>query len=92
MVFTAILSLIFVVKIDWWVMIYTSDPAVAEYAKIRMMHVMILEFMTCIYEVPCSVMRGMGRSLTPSILEISSIISSVILVPLTHTSDKFVSS
>lgn len=70
MVFTAILSLIFVVKIDWWVMIYTSDPAVAEYAKIRMMHVMILEFMTCIYEVPCSVMRGLGRSLTPSILTV----------------------
>lgn len=70
MVFTAILSLIFVVKLDWWVMIYTSDPAVAEYAKIRMMHVMILEFMTCIYEVPCSVMRGLGRSLTPSILTV----------------------
>ena len=70
MVFTAILSLIFTFKIDSWIMIYTNDPAVAEYAKIRMMHVMILEFMTCIYEVPCSVMRGMGRSLTPSILTI----------------------
>lgn len=70
MIFTAILSLVFTFKIDSWISIFTSDPAVAEYARIRMMHVMILEFMTCIYEVPCSMMRGLGHSLIPSLLTV----------------------
>ena len=48
--------------------LFSADPAVIEYAMIRMKVVLTLHFLICTYEVTGSVLRGMGHSLLPAVL------------------------
>ena len=48
--------------------IYTINPEVLDYAKIRMLHVVVFLWMTNIYEIPGGCLRGMGYSMLPSML------------------------
>ena len=60
-------------KILWkgfFVSIYTTSQAVAAYGIIRMERVCALEGLTATYEVESAAMRGMGRSLEPSVVTI----------------------
>jgi len=68
--FTEILSIIFMVWDDFFVSIYTISDAVAVYGLIRMHHVCSLEGLTATYEVESAALRGMGKSLEPSIITI----------------------
>ena len=68
--FTEILSIVFMVWDDFFVSIYTISDAVAVYGLIRMHHVCSLEGMTATYEVESAALRGMGKSLEPSIITI----------------------
>lgn len=68
--FTEILSVIFIVWADFFVSIYTTSAAVAVYGMIRMQHVCSLEGLTATYEVESSALRGMGKSIEPSIITI----------------------
>ena len=68
--FTEILSVIFLIWADFFVGIYTTSSAVAAYAIIRMVHVCSLEGLTASYEVESAALRGMGKSLEPSIITI----------------------
>ena len=68
--FTEILSVIFMIWDDFFVSIYTTSSAVALYGVIRMHHVCSLEGLTATYEVGSSALRGMGRSIEPSIITI----------------------
>lgn len=68
--FTEILSIVFMVWDDFFVSIYTISDAVAVYGLIRMHHVCSLEGMTATYEVESATLRGMGKSLEPSIITI----------------------
>ncbi len=68
--FTEILSIIFIVWGDFFVSIYTISSSVAYYALIRMYHVCSLEGLTATYEVESAALRGMGKSLEPSIITI----------------------
>lgn len=68
--FTEILSLIFILWGDFFVGIYTTSSSVAVYALIRMYHVCSLEGLTATYEVESAALRGMGKSLEPSIITI----------------------
>lgn len=68
--FTEILSVIFMIWDDFFVSIYTTSSAVAVYGLIRMHHVCSFEGVTATYEVGSSALRGMGRSIEPSILTI----------------------
>lgn len=68
--FTEILSVIFIVWADFFVSIYTTSAAVAVYGIIRMQHVCSLEGLTATYEVESSALRGMGKSIEPSIITI----------------------
>ena len=68
--FTEILSIIFIVWADFFVGIYTASTAVAAYAIIRMQHVCSMEGLTASYEVESAALRGMGKSLEPSIVTI----------------------
>lgn len=70
MVCTAVLIGIFVVKLDWWVSLYTANAEVAEYAKNRIMHVTLLEYLVCTYEISGACMRSMGYSIIPAVLTI----------------------
>ena len=68
--FTEILSIIFMTWDDFFVSIYTISDAVAVYGLIRMHHVCSLEGLTATYEVESAALRGMGKSLEPSIITI----------------------
>lgn len=69
-VFTEILSIIFIVRGDFFVSIYTASETVAAFALIRMYHVCSLEGLTTTYEVESAALRGMGKSLAPAIFTI----------------------
>ena len=69
-VFTEILAIIFMIWDDFFVGIYTTSSAVAVYGLIRMHHVCALEGLTATYEVESAALRGMGKSLEPSIITI----------------------
>ena len=68
--FTEILSIVFMIWDDFFVSIYTISDAVAVYGLIRMHHVCSLEGLTATYEVESPALRGMGKSLEPSIITI----------------------
>ncbi len=68
--FTEILAIIFMIWDDFFVGIYTTSSAVAAYGLIRMHHVCSLEGLTATYEVESAALRGMGRSLEPSVVTI----------------------
>lgn len=70
MVFTAILSSIFTVGLPFFIGLYTPDPVVMSFARIRMLHVMTLEALTATYEVGCSALRGIGTVYLPTVLTI----------------------
>ena len=67
---TAILCAIFFILRDKVILVYTTDPAVIEFALKRMMCVASLEFLTGLYDVSCGSLRGLGKALTPSVLTI----------------------
>ena len=69
-VFTEILAIIFMIWDDFCVGFYTTSSAVAVYGLIRMHHVCSLEGLTATYEVESAALRGMGKSLEPSIITI----------------------
>lgn len=68
--FTELLSIIFMIWDDFFVSIYTTSSAVAAYALIRLHHVCSLEGLAATYEVESAALRGMGKSLEPSIITI----------------------
>ena len=68
--FTEILSIVFMIWDDFFVSIYTISDAVAVYGLIRMHHVCSLEGLTATYEVESAALRGMGKSLEPSVITI----------------------
>ena len=66
--FTEILSIIFILWDDFFVGIYTKSASVAAFGITRMKHVYSLEGLTATYEVESAALRGMGKSLEPSIV------------------------
>ena len=66
----AVLSLIFVLGSRTFILAFTTDPAVIEYALIRMTHVMLLEFLVGTYEISGAALRGMGYSVLPTVYTI----------------------
>lgn len=66
--FTSIMSIVFIIGRKFFIRFYTMDDAVIEYALIRMMHVEILACLPVLYEVGAAALRGIGYSLLPAIL------------------------
>lgn len=69
-VFTELLAVVFMVWDDFFVSIYTISDAVAAYGLIRMHHVCSLEGLTATYEIESAALRGMGKSVEPSVVTI----------------------
>lgn len=61
---------IFTLFRHFFVGIYTNDPIDIKFALVRIIHVEMLEFMTCFYEITGGALRGMGRSLLPAVLTV----------------------
>ena len=68
--FTEILSIIFILWDNFFVGIYTTSASVAAFGIIRMRHVCSLEGLTATYEVESAALRGMEKSLEPSVITI----------------------
>lgn len=66
----AMTSTTFILGRHLFIQFFTDDPAVIEYAMIRMTHVMMLECLTGTYEISGAGLRGMGYSLLPTIFTI----------------------
>lgn len=69
-IFTGILSTLFIIFGRPLVSIFTDKAAVMDFALTRMRHVMLLEALVAFYEVPGGALRGMGHSLVPALLTI----------------------
>lgn len=67
---TVLMSLIFVLCRGWFIGLYTNDAEVAYYASQRMLCVATFHFLTVTYEVTAAAMRGLGWSMTPSVITI----------------------
>lgn len=50
--------------------LFTADPKVAEYAVIRFTHILAFQWMVSFYEISGSALRGMGYSMTPTMITI----------------------
>lgn len=70
MLMTGIMVTVFISQRGFFIHFFTTDPAAVSYAMQRMMRVEILEFFPVTYEVTASLLRGMGRSLLPSVLTV----------------------
>lgn len=63
-----LLSAVFVIGKDFFLRIYTTDPAVLEFAMQRLLIAVSLEFLTSSYEISAGAMRGFGYSLLPAMV------------------------
>lgn len=64
------LSLGFVFGREFFISLFTSEAEVAYYAGIRMVHLLSCYLLVSLYEVSGGALRGMGYSMTPTILTI----------------------
>lgn len=60
----------FLIFADPVLSLFTTDGAVAHFAKMRMFTVLTFQWMAASYEVPSATMRGFGHSLEPALLTI----------------------
>lgn len=61
---------LFIWQKTFLVSLFTTDASVAEYAYTRMLIVLLWQFIACSYEISASAMRGMGKSMLPTLLTI----------------------
>ncbi|SET48826.1 putative efflux protein, MATE family [[Clostridium] aminophilum] len=64
------MNIFFVVGREFWIGLFTKDPAVMELAYSRLFHVLIFQWMVATYEIASSTMRGMNVSVLPAVLTI----------------------
>lgn len=67
---TGIMCAVFIIWRNAFIRIYTVDEAAIEFALIRMMHVLTLEWLPNSYEISAAAMRGMGRSMLPAFITV----------------------
>lgn len=69
-----IISLVLNVTVAWkanfFLSVFTSDPAVLVYADVRIWTVLLFQFIASYYEIAGSAMRGLGYSMTPTLIVI----------------------
>lgn len=63
-------SCIFYFGHSFWLGLFSSDPEVLDYAMVRMLYVVLLEFITAFNEMASSGLRAMEVSLPPAIVSI----------------------
>ena len=67
---TGTMDFIFIAAKDFTLSIFTTDPRVMEYSVIRFTHILAFQWMVSSYEISGSAMRGMGYSMTPTLITI----------------------
>ncbi len=66
----AALTGLFVGGQNFFISLFTADPQVAHYASQRLLWVLLLEPVAVSYELPGGAMRGLGYSMTPTIITV----------------------
>lgn len=67
---TLTLNLVIPWKADACLSIFTTDPNVIPYGNVRMHTVLMFQFIAVYYEIAGSAMRGLGYSMTPTLIVI----------------------
>ncbi len=74
MLFAVVGSALMDVLIFWQgelcISLFTSDPDVMPFALVRVRYVLLFQFIACSYEISGAAMRGLGYSMTPTVLTI----------------------
>lgn len=66
----AVCNWLFVWQDDFFLGLFSTDPDVMAYGKIRMHTALAVQFIAASYEVSGSAMRGMGKSMPPTLITI----------------------
>ncbi len=66
----AVLNLVLVWQKEFFISFFTSSPEVIYYASIRMQYVLLFQSIASSYEVSGAALRGLGYSITPTVLTI----------------------
>jgi putative MATE family efflux protein len=64
------LDFLFIAGRHFTLSLFTTDPKVFKYAVIRFTHILAFQWMVSSYEISGSAMRGMGYSMTPTVITI----------------------
>lgn len=67
---TIVLNIVITWQANFFLSVFTTDPAVLPYADTRIRTVLFFQFIACYYEVAGSAMRGLGRSMPPTLIVI----------------------
>lgn len=70
MLLTGCTSAIFVAGRYFFISFFTAEPAVIQYAAIRMIHILSFNFIAGTHEVGGAALRGIGYSMTPAVLTV----------------------
>lgn len=65
-----VLNVIIASNARWFAGIFTQDAAAIDYAVVRITTVLLFQFIASSYEVSGSAMRGLGYSMTPTVITI----------------------
>lgn len=66
----ALSNWLFAWQSDFCLSLFTNDPKVVAFGKIRMHYALVFQFIAVSYEVVGSAMRGMGKSMAPTLITI----------------------
>ncbi len=69
-VISLVLNVLVAWKSDFCLSVFTTDPDVLAYGDTRIQVVLLFQFIACYYEVAGSAMRGLGYSMTPTLIVI----------------------
>lgn len=64
---SGLMCAVFVIGRGFFIQFFTVDPEAIHYALIRIIEVEMLEFVPVTYEIGAGILRGMGKSLLPSL-------------------------
>lgn len=67
---TVLFSLLVLWRRDLFISLFSTDPEIYPYASVRITYVLVLQFIACSYEISGAAMRGLGYSMTPTVLTI----------------------
>lgn len=66
----ALLNWVFAGWSDFFLGLFTDSQTVKDFGTIRMRTVLTFQGLACLYEIPGSALRGMGRSMLPTLLTV----------------------
>ena len=61
-------NLLIVLNGRWFISLFSSDPSVINYGLERLQYVLIFQFLASSYEISGAALRGLGYSMTPTLL------------------------